>query len=1042
MTESSRALAADLAARVRGQVRFDSTSRAVFAADASNYRHVPVGVVQPADNDDVLATLEVCRKHDVPVLPRGAATSIGGQAVNEAVVIDFSRHLRSVLSIDPEQAVARVQPGVVLDDLRAAAAPHGLTFGPDPSTHSRCTLGGMIGNNACGSHSVAWGKTVDNVRDLTVVSYGGTQLTVGPTGPDELTARARQPGEAGGIYRGLAQLSERHAALVRTQTPRLTRRVSGYNLDQLLPENGFNLARALVGTEGSCVTMLEATVDLVPMPAARVLTVVGYPGPFGAADAAPGFLDLAPLTIEGMDVALIAALRAARPADQRYKLLPDGEGWLFIETGGGTGTEAEAAAQAVAARAAQTGGTSRIVTDPAAMRTLWGIREAGAGILTRGADGREAWPGWEDTAVPPEQLGPYLREFRKLMDDHGRRGAYYGHFGDGCVHIRIDFDLITAAGIAGFRRFITEAANLVTAHGGSLSGEHGDGQARSELLPRMYSPAMIAAFAEFKGIWDPRDRMNPGAVVRPRRLDADVRVYVEGPRPAVRTHLAFAHDNGSLEAATRRCVGVGACLSGSGNVMCPSYRATGEEQHSTRGRARLLFEFASGRAGVDAAHADDVAGALDLCLSCKGCKRDCPVGVDMAAYKAEFLAQRYAGRRRPAAHYSLGWLPRWLRLVSRTRSAALLNWAARRQALAAVAKRLGGIAPERDIPALAGESFQAWFARRGPRPESSDTPESPETPRPRLLLWPDTFTNYLEPSIGRDAVAALEALGYRVEVPAQPVCCGLTWISTGQLDHAKEVMARTLATLQPWLDAGVPIVGLEPSCTAALKSEATELLPDSPAAKQASAAVRSLAEILRPHAGALRDRATQQATARDGRPEPQAGVARSRPRRRKTARRLPRRPRRWSRCTAISTPTSASTPIVRCWPRWASRPRCSIPAAAGWRGTSASSGATTRSRRPAVNACCSPPSAPTAARRSSPTATAAAPRSARPPAAPPCTWPTWPPPSSPRRRICRIPRRPGHEQSGPPGDSRAAMGHGSGLAGSGQDTEWTIVAVY
>ena len=666
--------------------------------------------------------------------------------------------------------------------------------------------------------------------------------------------------QTGGIYRGLAQLSERHAALVRTQTPRLTRRVSGYNLDQLLPENGFNLARALVGTEGSCVTMLEATVDLVPMPAVRVLTVVGYPGPFGAADAAPGFLDLAPLTIEGMDVALIAALRAARPADQRYKLLPDGEGWLFIETGGGTGTEAEAAAQAVAARAAQTGGTSRIVTDPAAMRTLWGIREAGAGILTRGADGREAWPGWEDTAVPPEQLGPYLREFRKLMNDHGRRGAYYGHFGDGCVHIRIDFDLITAAGIAGFRRFITEAADLVTAHGGSLSGEHGDGQARSELLPRMYSPAMIAAFAEFKGIWDPRDRMNPGAVVRPRRLDADVRVYVEGPRPAVRTHLAFAHDNGSLEAATRRCVGVGACLSGSGNVMCPSYRATGEEQHSTRGRARLLFEFASGRAGVDAAHADDVAGALDLCLSCKGCKRDCPVGVDMAAYKAEFLAQRYAGRRRPAAHYSLGWLPRWLRLVSRTRSAALLNWAAR-QALAALAKRLGGIAPERDIPALAGESFQAWFARRGPRAESS------ETLRPRLLLWPDTFTNYLEPSIGRDAVAALEALGYRVEVPAQPVCCGLTWISTGQLDHARDVMARTLATLQPWLDAGVPIVGLEPSCMAALKSEATELLPDSPAAKQASAAVRSLAEILRPHAGALRGRATRQATAQDDRTE-------------------------------------------------------------------------------------------------------------------------------------------------------------------------------
>ena len=630
--------------------------------------------------------------------------------------------------------------------------------------------------------------------------------------------------------------------------------MSGYNLDQLLPENGFNLARALVGTEGTCATMLEATVDLVPAPARRVLTVVGYPGAFGAADAAPGFLDLAPLTIEGMDVALIAALRAARPADQRYKLLPDGEGWLFIETGGGTGAEAEAAAQAVAARAAQTGGTSRIVTGPAEMRTLWGIREAGAGILTRGADGKEAWPGWEDTAVPPEQLGAYLREFRKLMDDHGRRGAYYGHFGDGCVHIRIDFDLVTAPGIAGFRRFIEEAANLVTAHGGSLSGEHGDGQARSELLPRMYSPAMIAAFGEFKSIWDPRDRMNPGVVVRPRRLDADLRVYVAGPRPAARTQLAFTHDGGSLEAATRRCVGVGACLSASGNVMCPSYRATGEEQHSTRGRARLLFEFASGRAGVDAAHADDVAGALDLCLSCKGCKRDCPVGVDMAAYKAEFLAQRYAGRRRPAAHYSLGWLPHWLRLVSRTRSATLLNRAAKVPVLTTLAKRLGGIAPERDIPVLADESFQAWFARRGARPASSGAAA------PRVLLWPDTFTNYLEPSIGRAAVTTLEALGYQVEVPARPVCCGLTWISTGQLAHAKRVMTRTLAILQPWLDAGIPIVGLEPSCTAALKSEATELLPDHPGAKQASAAVRSLAEILRPHADALRARAVEQQT--------------------------------------------------------------------------------------------------------------------------------------------------------------------------------------
>ena len=999
---AGRALAADLAARVRGQVRFDSASRAVFAADASNYRHVPVGVVQPADTDDVLATLEVCRQHDVPVLPRGAATSIGGQAVNEAVVIDFSRHLRSVLSIDPEQAAARIQPGVVLDDLRAAAAPHGLTFGPDPSTHSRCTLGGMIGNNACGSHSVAWGKTVDNVRGLTVVSYDGTQLTVGPTTPDEAAARAQQPGEAGRIYRRLTELAATHGDLVRAQTPQLTRRVSGYNLDQLLPENGFNLARALTGTEGSCVTVLEATVGLVPVPAARALTVAGFADAFVAADVAPQFLDLAPLTIEGMDVALIAALRAARPADQRYKLLPDGAGWLFIESGGATAAEAGAAARAIAARAQQLGGTATIVTDGAAQRTLWGIREAGAGIVTRGADGTEAWPGWEDAAVPPERLGAYLRQFQKLLDDHGRHGAYYGHFGDGCVHIRIDFDLITAPGIAGFRRFIEDAADLVTAHGGSLSGEHGDGQARSELLPRMYPAEMIAAFADFKSIWDPRDKMNPGAVVRPRRLDADLRVYVSGPRPATRTQLAFAHDGGSLEAATRRCVGVGACLSGSGNVMCPSYRATGEEQHSTRGRARLLFEFASGRAGVDAAHADDVAGALDLCLSCKGCKRDCPVGVDMAAYKAEFLAQRYAGRRRPAAHYSLGWLPRWLRLVSRTRSAALLNRAASVRVLAAPAKRLGGIAPERDIPALASQSFQAWFARRGVTPgrcwpaaaavarhlhqlpgaqHRAGCRHRPGGARlPRRGAGP---AGLLRPDLDQHRPAGSRQTGHESDPGHAETLAGRRGAhrrARAQLHRRPEVGGHRAAAGPPRGHPGQrgrPLAGRDP-----------------PPARRGTAVPG------RP-AGHGRGHGAGHGGGRGSRPRrrPPRGL-RSRPRRgpRGGPRRGPHhRGRRWSRCTATSTPTSASTPTARCWRRSASRPTCSIRAAAAWPGTSASSAATTRSPRPAASGCCSPPSGPPVTPRSSPTATAAAPRSARPPAAPPSTWPTWPPPSSPRR---------------------------------------------
>jgi FAD/FMN-containing dehydrogenase/Fe-S oxidoreductase len=843
---------------VRGEVRFDSASRTLFAADASNYRHVPIGVVQPADLDDVLAALEICRRHEAAILPRGAATSIGGQAVNEAVVIDFSRHLRAVLEIDPERRLARVQPGVVLDDLRAAAAPYGLTFGPDPSTHSRCTIGGMIGNNACGSHSVAWGKTVDNVASLDVITYDGTRLQTGPVTPAELRARTALDGEVGRIYQRVTEMAGGLGAVIRAQTPKLTRRVSGYNLDQLLPENGCNLARALTGTEGTCVTVLAATVTLVPLPASRALTVVGFRDAFAAADAAPAFLDLAPLTIEGMDASLIAALRAARPSDRRHRMLPEGEGWLFIETGGNSAAEAEAAAAEIAARGAELGGVATTVTSLAGMRSLWAIREAGAGILTRGADGREAWPGWEDAAVPPQRLGAYLRDFRRLLDDHGRRGAYYGHFGDGCVHIRIDFDLLSRPGIAGFRRFVEEAADLVTSYGGSLSGEHGDGQARAELLPRMYPAEMIEAFAEFKDIWDPGGKMNPGTVVRPRRLDADLRVHVKGPRPAGRTHLALAHDRGSLEAASRRCVGVGACLSGHGGVMCPSFRATGDEQHSTRGRARLLFEFASGRAGLDAAHADDVADALDLCLSCKGCKRDCPVGVDMAAYKTEFLAQRYAGRRRPAAHYSLGWLPAWLRLLARTHTTGLANLAARQPALASVGKRLGGIAAERGIPPLATQALQSWFrrrpgsrGRRGRRGRPGRRQARSAAQQPRLLLLPDTFTNYLEPEIGRAAVTALEALGYQVEMPRRPVCCGLTWISTGQLGTAKRVLARTLRTLKPWLAAGVPILGLEPSCTAVLRAEATELLPDNPASRQLSGAVRTLAEVLQPHLAEL-----------------------------------------------------------------------------------------------------------------------------------------------------------------------------------------------
>ncbi|MDT7629848.1 MAG: hypothetical protein QOI50_1778 [Pseudonocardiales bacterium] len=830
----TRDLNADLTAAVSGTVRFDAASRAMWSADASNYRRVPIGVVTPRDTGDVEAAIAVCREHGVPVLPRGAGTSIGGQAVNTAVVLDF-KHLNRILELDPEARTARVEPGVVCDALRDAGRPHGLTFGPDPSTHNRCTLGGMIGNNACGSHSVAWGKTVDNVHALDVLTYRGERLTVGPGNP-----------VGGAIPDALRELAERLGDDVRTAFPELTRRVSGYNLDQLLPENGFNLAKALVGTEGTCVTVLGATMRLVESPAARALAVLGFPDAYLAADHVMVVREHHPLTIEGMDAGLIAALRAQHPGETASRALPEGGGWLYVETGGATRAEAEAAAEAVVRAMKPYGATSVVVSEPAAMAALWRIREDGAGILTRSPEGGEAWPGWEDAAVPPEKFGAYLREFDAVLAGHGRRGVYYGHFGDGCLHVRIDFDLLTKAGIANFRSFMENAADLVVAHGGSLSGEHGDGQARAELLPRMYPKEIIAGFEQFKGIWDPDDRMNPERVVRPAKLDEDLRVFVGMPTLPDRPLLAFAHDRGSFTRATRRCLGVGRCVTASGGVMCPSFRATGEEMHSTRGRARLLFEMANGSVIKDGWQSDEVAEALDLCLSCKGCKRDCPVGVDMAAYKTEFLAQRYKGRLRPLSHYSMGALPRWLRLAARVPGLPkVLNAAARRPRLASVAKRLGGIAPERDIPPLAQRTFTSRFPDKNPDSRGAGR---------RIVLWPDSFTDHFDPHIAHDAVTVLESLGYRVEIPGGPVCCGLTWYSTGQVDAARTVLRRTLATLRPWLADGVPIVVLEPSCAAALRADLPELLPAEAAAADLAGAVRTFAEVLAGHTDTLAER--------------------------------------------------------------------------------------------------------------------------------------------------------------------------------------------
>ncbi|MFJ2897978.1 FAD-binding and (Fe-S)-binding domain-containing protein [Streptomyces sp. NPDC087218] len=812
------ALERDLRAELRGEVEFDATARALTTMDASNYRRVPLGTVAPRDADDVSAALAVCRAHGVPVVPRGGGTSIAGQATGTGVVLDLTRHLDRIVALDAPSRTAVVQPGVILDDLRAAAAPHGLTFGPDPSTHGRCTLGGMIGNNSCGAHSVAWGTTADNVHALTVARYGGDTLRLGPAATAPLPDALRE----------LPAFAAANLALLRTGFPDLPRRISGYALDALLPERGTDLARAFCGSEGTLGVVTEATVRLVEAPAARALAVLGYADESAAAEAAPGLLPHHPLTVEGMAADLVR-----EPAG-----LPRGGAWLFVETGGATPAEARAHAGRVLCAADALDGT--VVTDPAGQRALWRIREDAAGTATRMPDGTEAWPGWEDCAVPPARLGPYLREFRALLAGHGLRGTPYGHFGDGCIHVRIDFDLLSTGGVARFRRFSEDLADLVVAHGGSLSGEHGDGQARAELLPRMYGDELVALFTRYKDLWDPDGGMNPGILARPARLDENLRFEVLPKRP-VDVAFGYPHDGGDFSAAVRRCVGVAKCRTPrttGADVMCPSYRATGEEAHSTRGRARLLHEMLAGEVITDGWRSDEVREALDLCLSCKGCRGDCPVGVDMATYKAEFLHHHYRGRLRPAAHYSMGGLPVWLRLAAPF--APVLNALARVRPLVAPVKRLAGIAPERTLPVLPRGSFTWWLGRRRGRGTvilSNDRV---------VTLWPDTFTNYLSPGVGRAAVRVLESAGRTVLLPGTGLCCGLTYVSTGRLDKARKVMRRTLDRMGASL--GDPLVVLEPSCAATLRTDLPELLPDDPRAAELAASVRTLAQYLEEYA--------------------------------------------------------------------------------------------------------------------------------------------------------------------------------------------------
>ncbi len=835
------ALQADLRERVEGEVRFDAGTRAIYAHDSSNYRQVPFGVVIPKSEEDVISTIEVCRKHGAPVLSRGAGTSLSGETTNVAVIIDFSKYMHEILEINPDDGpgdmgTALVQPGVVHDQLTDITnSQYNQTFGPDTSTHQWATFGGMIGNNSCGIHSVMAGRTSDNIYALDVVLYDGTRMTVGETSDEEFERIIREGGRKAEIYGKLKDLRDRYADLIRERYPQIPRRVSGYNLDDLLPEKGFNVARALVGSEGTLATVLKAKVRLVHSPPARSLVVLGYPSVYEAGDHVSKILEYGPVGLEGLDNRLIQNMLTKGMHESEIPLLPEGEGWLLVEFGGEDKDESDEKANKLmeALKEDDNPPSMKLFDQAIQEQELWEIREAGLGATAHIPMETEHWPGWEDAAVPPEKVGDYLRDFRDLMDRYGYKAALYGHFGDGCIHCRINFDLKSAEGLENWRSFMNEAADLVVSYGGSLSGEHGDGQQRAEFLPKMYGEELMKAFREFKETWDPDWKMNPGKVIDANTITDDLRLGTDYNPMHPDTHFAYPEDNGSFANATLRCVGVGLCRDTSSGTMCPSYMATREEEHSTRGRARILSEMIRGDGPIkDGFKSKEVYEALDLCLSCKGCKGDCPVHVDMATYKAEFLSKYYKGKLRPMYAYTMGLIMFHARLAQYVPNIA--NFVTHAPVLGNLVKKLGGISTKREMPPFATQTFKDWFEERG-----TVNPDAPP-----VVLFPDTFNNYLHPETMKATTEVLEEAGYRVIVPLEPLCCGRPLYDYGMLDTAQLFLARLVKSLAPYVRDGIKVVGAEPSCIATFRDELPNMMPHDEDAARLSKNTFSLEEFL------------------------------------------------------------------------------------------------------------------------------------------------------------------------------------------------------
>lgn len=821
---------------IKGEVRFDEGSCALYATDGSNYRQIPIGIVIPRDKEDIIQTMRLCRKYQTPVLSRGGGTSLAGQCCNTAVIMDMSKYYNRILKIDPGEKYAIVEPGVVRDQLAKEAKKYQLTFGPDPSTHAYCTLGGMMGNNSCGTHSVMAGKTDDNVLELEILTYDGVHLKVGPTTSEQMQSYIKEGGRKAEIYWKLQNFVEKYGKLIEEKYPKIPRRVSGYNLPWLLPKNGFDVAKALIGSESTCVTILEAKVRLVYDPPIRSLLVLGYPDVYSACDHICEIMEHQPLALEGLDDILVRDMTKKKIHPQDVQLLPDGKGWLVVQFGGESKKQSdEKAKKLMKALSKQKNPPSmKLYDDPEVEAKIIEVRESGLGATARVPNQKDTWEGWEDSAVPPEKLGDYLRQLRKLFNKYEYACSLYGHFGQGCVHTRIDFDMYTEAGLKKYRSFIHEAADLVVSFGGSFSGEHGDGQSRAELLPKMFGNELMQAFREFKSIWDPDWKMNPGKLIDAYSPIQNIRLGPHYDPKPLKTHFQFpGDDEGSFARATLRCVGVGKCRRHEEGTMCPSYMVTKEEKHSTRGRAHLLFEMLQGQViGKKGWKDNNVKEALDLCLSCKGCKSDCPMNVDMATYKAEFLSHFYKGRLRPRSAYAFGLIYWWSRVA--TKMPKIANFFTQKPLFSHLSKWFVNAPQERSIPKFAEKNFKKWFFER----------KKKESSLKKVILWADTFNNHFHPEVARAATESLELLGFEVIVPKVSLCCGRPLYDYGMLNLAKKFLRKIIKELKDDIVNGTPIVGLEPSCISVFKDELGNLFPSDIDAKRLKDQVHLFSEFI------------------------------------------------------------------------------------------------------------------------------------------------------------------------------------------------------